>query len=171
MGAVPVERLAGADHPGALPAGFLGVGEPLIYGVTLPLGRPFITACIRGAFVGGVVGLFDQLRHSVWAIVIGALDLSLIPLLNGSFGYGWALLGYGSGLVVAYVVGFVATLLFGVSDFVKADLEEQSGTKAPLDGVPSAESARATDPASTAGAESASGTGGCADPTRQSPSR
>lgn len=29
---------------GALPAGVLGVGEPLIYGVTLPLGRPFLTA-------------------------------------------------------------------------------------------------------------------------------
>jgi PTS system sucrose-specific IIC component len=111
---------------GALPAGFLGVGEPLIYGVTLPLGRPFITACIGGAFGGGVVGLFDQLGHSVGAIAIGASDLSLIPLLNGSSGYGWALLGYGSGLVVAYVVGFVATLLFGVSASVRADLEAQS---------------------------------------------
>ncbi|WIE80325.1 PTS transporter subunit EIIC [Curtobacterium sp. MCSS17_016] len=111
---------------GALPAGFLGVGEPLIYGVTLPLGRPFITACIGGAFGGGVVGLFDQLGHSVGAIAIGASDLSLIPLLNGSSGYGWALLGYGSGLVVAYVVGFVATLLFGVSVSVRADLEAQS---------------------------------------------
>ncbi|ROR33821.1 PTS system IIB component (Glc family) /PTS system IIC component (Glc family) [Curtobacterium sp. JUb34] len=113
---------------GALPAGFLGVGEPLIYGVTLPLGRPFITACIGGAFGGGVVGLFDQLGHSVGAIAIGASDLSLIPLLNGSSGYGWALLGYGSGLIVAYVVGFVATLLFGVSDSVRADLEAQSST-------------------------------------------
>ncbi len=111
---------------GALPAGFLGVGEPLIYGVTLPLGRPFITACIGGAFGGGVVGLFDQLGHSVGAIAIGASDLSLIPLLNGSSGYGWALLGYGSGLVVAYVVGFVATILFGVSDSVQTDLEAQS---------------------------------------------
>lgn len=111
---------------GALPAGFLGVGEPLIYGVTLPLGRPFITACIGGAFGGGVVGLFDQLGHSVGAIAIGASDLSLIPLLNGSSGYGWALLGYGSGLIVAYVVGFVATLLFGVSASVRADLEAQS---------------------------------------------
>jgi len=94
--------------------------------VTLPLGRPFITACIGGAFGGGVVGLFDQLGHSVGAIAIGASDRSLIPLLNGSSGSGWALLGYGSRLVVAYVVGFVATLLFGVPKSVKSDLEEQS---------------------------------------------
>ncbi|WP_256075440.1 DAK2 domain-containing protein, partial [Staphylococcus aureus] len=33
---------------GALPVGFLGIGEPLIYGVTLPFGRPFLTACIGG---------------------------------------------------------------------------------------------------------------------------
>ena len=42
---------------GALPVGFLGIGEPLIYGVTLPLGRPFFTACIGGiggAVVGGI---------------------------------------------------------------------------------------------------------------------
>ncbi|GAA2912551.1 PTS transporter subunit EIIC [Streptomyces thioluteus] len=32
----------------ALPAGLLGIGEPLIYGVSLPLGRPFVTACVGG---------------------------------------------------------------------------------------------------------------------------
>ena len=34
----------------ALPVGLLGVGEPLIYGVTLPLGRPFIGACMSRFF-------------------------------------------------------------------------------------------------------------------------
>ena len=47
----------------ALPAGLLGVGEPLIYGVSLPLGRPFITACVGGAFGGGFVGLFNHARR------------------------------------------------------------------------------------------------------------
>ncbi len=43
---------------GALPVGILGIGEPLIYGVTLPLGtRPFITACLGGGIGGAVVGL------------------------------------------------------------------------------------------------------------------
>jgi hypothetical protein len=39
-----------------LPVGFLGIGEPLIYGVTLPLGRPFFTACIGGGIGGAVIG-------------------------------------------------------------------------------------------------------------------
>jgi PTS system sucrose-specific IIC component len=160
---------------GALPAGFLGVGEPLIYGVTLPLGRPFITACIGGAFGGGVVGLFDQLEHSVGAIAIGASDLSLIPLLNGSSVHGWALLGYGTGLVVAYVVayvvGFVATLLFGVSASVRADLEAQSAPGAPLDLVSSALPADATDAPPAAGAAGASAAGTAAGATRARASR
>src|SRR5690625_1599105 len=36
---------------GSLPVGFLGIGEPLLYGVTLPLGRPFITARIVKSFL------------------------------------------------------------------------------------------------------------------------
>src|SRR5699024_4695775 len=35
---------------GALPAGILGIGEPLIYGVTLPLVKPFITAGLGAGF-------------------------------------------------------------------------------------------------------------------------
>ena len=38
--------------------GFLGVGEPLIYGVTLPLFRPFIAACIGGGLGGAFVATF-----------------------------------------------------------------------------------------------------------------
>ncbi len=37
-----------------LPAGLLGVGEPLIYGVTLPLGKPFVLAGL-GAGLGGAL--------------------------------------------------------------------------------------------------------------------
>lgn len=42
---------------GALPAGILGIGEPLIYGVTLPLMKPFITAGLGAGFGGAYVML------------------------------------------------------------------------------------------------------------------
>ncbi|RYV49881.1 PTS transporter subunit EIIC [Pengzhenrongella frigida] len=109
----------------ALPAGFLGVGEPLIYGVTLPLGRPFITACIGGAFGGAVIGLFDQFGATIGAVAIGASDLSLFPLLDGSGGKGAAAFGYAVGLLVAYAVGFVATWFFG---FTRERLAELNTT-------------------------------------------
>lgn len=106
----------------ALPAGFLGVGEPLIYGVTLPLGRPFLMACVGGAFGGAVIGLFDQLGYTIGSVAIGASDLALFPLLAGSQGQGVAALGYASGLIVAYIAGFIATWFFGFSRDSLADL-------------------------------------------------
>ncbi|HCA84777.1 MAG TPA: PTS alpha-glucoside transporter subunit IIA, partial [Streptomyces sp.] len=97
----------------ALPAGFLGVGEPLIYGVSLPLGRPFITACVGGAFGGGAVGLFYQLGDSVGSTAIGPSGWALFPLLDGSQGMGTTVAVYAGGLLVGYLAGFAATYFFG----------------------------------------------------------
>uniref|UniRef100_A0AAU3GT92 PTS transporter subunit EIIC n=1 Tax=Streptomyces sp. NBC_01401 TaxID=2903854 RepID=A0AAU3GT92_9ACTN len=99
----------------ALPAGLLGVGEPLIYGVSLPLGRPFITACVGGAFGGGFVGLFNQLGDSVGSTAIGPSGWALFPLLDGNHGLGSTIAIYAGGLLVGYVAGFVATYFFGFS--------------------------------------------------------
>lgn len=90
---------------GALPVGILGVGEPLIYGVTLPLGRPFITACIGGGIGGAVVAAFGQ----VGAIAIGPSGIALIPLIANNMW--WA---YVIGLLSAYAGGFIATYFWGV---------------------------------------------------------
>ena len=90
---------------GALPVGILGIGEPLIYGVTLPLGRPFITACLGGGIGGAVVGAIG----SIGATAIGPSGIALIPLIaNGKW------LGYVFGLLAAYAGGFVLTYFFGV---------------------------------------------------------
>ncbi|MFF6774310.1 PTS transporter subunit EIIC [Streptomyces sp. NPDC012637] len=105
----------------ALPAGFLGVGEPLIYGVSLPLGRPFVTACVGGAFGGGFVGLFNMLGDKVGSTAIGPSGWALFPLLDGNKGLGETIAIYAGGLLVGYVVGFVATYFFG---FGKGLIEE-----------------------------------------------
>lgn len=91
---------------GALPVGMLGIGEPLMYGVTLPLGRPFITACVGGGIGGAVIG---GLGH-IDAMTIGLSGAALIPLITDGH---W--LGYVIGLLAAYIGGFVATYFFGVS--------------------------------------------------------
>ncbi|MGW5678377.1 PTS transporter subunit EIIC [Streptomyces sp. NPDC003860] len=97
----------------ALPAGLLGVGEPLIYGVTLPLGRPFVTACFGGAFGGGFVGLFSMLGDRVGSTAIGPSGWALFPLLRGDHGPLTTLAVYSGGLFVGYAVGFAATYWFG----------------------------------------------------------
>ncbi|MEU3353476.1 PTS transporter subunit EIIC [Streptomyces sp. NPDC037389] len=98
----------------ALPAGLLGIGEPLIYGVSLPLGRPFATACVGGAFGGAFVGLLHQTGETVGATAIGPSGWALFPLLAGNHGLRRAAAVYGVGLLVGYGTGFVATYLFGV---------------------------------------------------------
>lgn len=90
---------------GSLPVGILGIGEPLIYAVTLPLGRPFITACIGGGIGGAVIGAIGN----VGATAIGPSGVALIPLIPD--GMWW---GYVAGLLAAYLGGFLATYFFGV---------------------------------------------------------
>src|SRR5690606_17199269 len=91
---------------GALPVGFLGIGEPLLYGVTLRLGRPFITACMGAAFGGA----FQAVMHTA-ALGIGVSGISLIPLIAESK-YLW----YFVGLVASYICGFIFTYLFGFKE-------------------------------------------------------
>ena len=90
---------------GSLPVGILGIGEPLIYAVTLPLGRPFITACIGGGIGGAVIGLIG----GVGATAIGPSGVALIPLIADGLWWGYVL-----GLLAAYAGGFAATYFFGV---------------------------------------------------------
>ncbi|MCR5757156.1 MAG: PTS transporter subunit EIIC [Selenomonas sp.] len=88
----------------ALPVGLMGVGEPLIYGVTLPLGRPFIGACIGGAFGGAV-----QAHFMVGASAMGISGLPLAGTTNN-------IPIYLLGIVIAYLAGFVATYVLGFDD-------------------------------------------------------
>ncbi len=91
---------------GALPVGFLGIGEPLLYGVTLPLGRPFLTACLGGAAGGAFQALMATASKG-----IGVSGLSLIPLIADN-----KYLYYLLGIVIAYAAGFLFTYLFGFKE-------------------------------------------------------
>lgn len=88
----------------ALPVGIMGVGEPLIYGVTFPLFKPFIGACIGGAFGGAI-----QATFTVGAATLGISGLPLAATTNN-------IPVYFLGLVVAYVAGFIATWIIGFDD-------------------------------------------------------
>lgn len=90
---------------GGLPAGILGIGEPLIFGVTLPLGRAFITACIGGACGGAILGLFPG-QGAVTMNVSGILGtlVNTKPLVY--------ILAY----AVSIIAGFAITYVVGIKD-------------------------------------------------------
>ncbi|MDQ0246631.1 PTS system sucrose-specific IIC component [Bacillus fengqiuensis] len=98
---------------GALPSGLLGIGEPLIFGVTLPLGRPFLTACL-GAGIGGAF----QAYFKIATVAVGVSGLPLTFLVHAQ-----QILLYLVGLVIAYAAGFIFTYLFGFKDEMASEFE------------------------------------------------
>ena len=85
---------------GGLPAGVLGIGEPLIFGVSLPLGRVFFTACAGAACGGIVAGLFPGMGSVVINVsgILGTLT-NTMPLVY--------LLSYATSIVFGFIFTWV----------------------------------------------------------------
>lgn len=90
----------------SIPVGILGVGEPLMYAVTLPLGKSFVTACLGGGLGGILASLFHLGMVSQGAS--GILGV-LIVQPGQEIWFLVALLG-------AYLGGFIFTWFFGVDE-------------------------------------------------------
>ncbi|WP_432001431.1 PTS transporter subunit EIIC [Streptomyces sioyaensis] len=147
---LPRNRSVRTTIKSALPAGFLGVGEPLIYGVSLPLGRPFLTACIGGAFGGGVIGLFNQLGDAVGSTAIGPSGWALFPLVKGNHGIATTLAVYALGLAAGYLAGFLATYFFGFSKQMRTELNaDTASADGPDPGTPGSTDAATPAPQSS----------------------
>lgn len=85
---------------GAIPAGFLAVGEPVIYGVNIPAGFAFITGSIGAGFGGALIRLLD-----VQSTAIGAAGMSALPLIADGK-YLQYLLCYAVGASVAFTLTY-----------------------------------------------------------------
>ena len=98
----------------ALPAAissFFGVSEPSIYGVTLPLKRPFAITLCSAAVGGALMGLFNVTAYANAGLGLFALPAYINPASNGLDMQFWGLI---IALVVAMGLGFTLTFLFGV---------------------------------------------------------
>lgn len=98
---------------GGLPSGLLGIGEPLIFGVTLPLGRPFLTACL-GAGVGGAF----QAYFKIATVSIGVSGLPLSFLVHTH-----QIILYIIGLFISYAAGLFFTYAFGFNDDMAVEFD------------------------------------------------
>ena len=113
---------------GALPAGLLGVGEPLIYGVTLPLGKPFLTAGL-GAGFGGAFIMATQVASTTWGPsgLLGAFVMTA-----GPGGPVPSVLLYLTALVISYIGGYLITKLFYREEELRFELALPEGEAAAL---------------------------------------
>ncbi|PEC08770.1 beta-glucoside-specific PTS transporter subunit IIABC [Bacillus toyonensis] len=90
-------------------SGIFGVTEPAIYGVTLPLKKPFIMSCIAGGIGGGILGVFGTQAYMTGGLGIFALPTFISPKEGITAGFWGAIIA----MVVSLIVGFVLTYLFG----------------------------------------------------------
>jgi len=93
-------------------SGIFGVTEPAIYGVTLPLKKPFIMSCIGGAVGGGIIG---ATAGKLW--MFGGMGIFVIPtFIKPGSSLDMTVWGAVIALVAGFVVAFVLTYLFGFKD-------------------------------------------------------
>ena len=93
---------------GALPAAVLGVGEPLIYGVTLPMGKPFITAGI-GAGFGGAFVMLMEVASTTWG---PSGILGVFVMTEGPRGAALSIACYVAGLIISAAAACLITGIF-----------------------------------------------------------
>ncbi len=90
-------------------AGIFGITEPAIYGVTLPLKRPFLFGCIAGGIGGGIVGLFQV---KVWSF--GLVSVFSFAQMIPAQGVDLTVWGAIAGSLIALILSCLLTFLFGI---------------------------------------------------------
>ncbi len=90
-------------------AGIFGITEPAVYGVNLPLRRPFIFGCVAGAVGGAIVGFSDTHVYS-----FGFANIFTLAQMIPPGGVDATLWGGLFGTMVALVLSCGLTLVAGM---------------------------------------------------------
>jgi beta-glucoside PTS system EIICBA component len=99
-----------------------GITEPAVYGVTLPLKRPFIAGIIGGAIGGAIIG-----QAGTQAFASGAPGLLTLPIFYGPGGQGFP--GLILGITVSFLVSAILTYILGFEDPVEEEESTDNSTK------------------------------------------
>lgn len=113
-------------------SGIFGVTEPAIYGMLLPLKKPFIISCIASGIGGAFYGFFNLRKFITGGMGIFELPAMIEP--NGGMGN---LIVALSGMAISMVVAFVLTMILykdkeevkEVENKVKKETKEVKSTK------------------------------------------
>lgn len=98
-------------------SGIFGVTEPAIYGILLPLKKPFIISCIAGGIGGAFYGQFNFRKF-----ILGGMGIFELPnMMNPDGTMGNILVAF-AGIAISMAVGFILTMIF-----YKEDVKEESG--------------------------------------------
>ena len=128
----------------AIISGFFGVTEPAIYGITLPMKKPFILSCVAGAIAGALAGFFQLVGYT-----IGGLGIFLIPGAIDPAGVNtFNLVELIIVMVVALVLGFLMVYFTKIPTLYEETAPQTAGvdlSNMPTDATVSASSTKNTD--------------------------
>ncbi|WP_027292905.1 beta-glucoside-specific PTS transporter subunit IIABC [Robinsoniella sp. KNHs210] len=109
-------------------SGIFGVTEPAIYGILLPLKKPFIISCIVGGIGGGFYGAFNFRKFMMGGMGIFEFPAMIEP--DGSMGN---LIVAVAGVAITMVIAFAATMILyrdkAVMETVNKDGNEKENAK------------------------------------------
>lgn len=97
-------------------SGIFGVTEPAIYGLTLPLKKPFIMSCIAGGIGGGILGLAGSKLYIFGGLGVFGFPSFINKATGVDSGFYMALVACG----IAFILGFILTYVVGFQDKVEA---------------------------------------------------
>ncbi|GAA0489789.1 beta-glucoside-specific PTS transporter subunit IIABC [Alkalibacterium indicireducens] len=90
-------------------SGIFGVTEPAIYGVTLPLKKPFIISLIAAGVGGGILGHFGSVVHQMGGFGVFGYANRIHPTEGLNTGFIAAVVA----TIIAFILGFILTYFFG----------------------------------------------------------
>ena len=96
-------------------SGIFGVTEPAIYGILLPLKKPFVISCIAGGIGGGFLGAFNFRKF-----MMGGMGIFEFPAMIEPDGGMGNLIVAVIGVTISMVIGFAATMLLYKEDSAAA---------------------------------------------------
>lgn len=88
-------------------SGIFGVTEPAIYGMLLPLKKPFIISCIAGGIGGAFYGHFNFRKF-----IMGGMGIFELPNMMNPDGSMGNIIVALVGIVISMTVGFLLTVIF-----------------------------------------------------------
>ena len=104
----------------AFVSALFGITEPSVYGINLPLRRPFIIACVCGAIGSAIIGFFGTLAYS-FALPSMLMFPQFIPLTGE---INMTLWGSIIGSVIALVLAFIVTFTVGFDQKLLANVKK-----------------------------------------------
>ncbi len=88
-------------------SGIFGVTEPAIYGILLPLKKPFIISCIAGGIGGAFYGHFNFRKF-----IMGGMGIFELPnMMNPDGSLDNIIIAF-AGILISMAAGFILTMIF-----------------------------------------------------------